>query len=42
MPDAVLLGPDGFLRVDYTKLGLRLMTWDEWEEAMGPCARLAA
>jgi endosialidase-like protein len=29
-PDAVLRGVDGFLRVDYGKLGTRLMTWDEW------------
>jgi hypothetical protein len=42
VPEAVLLGADGFLRVDYAKLGLRLMTWDEWEDVMGPCARLAA
>ena len=29
-PDAVLQGTDGFLRVDYGKLGTRLMTFDEW------------
>jgi hypothetical protein len=30
-PDAVVSGPDGFLRVDYARLGMRLRTWDEWE-----------
>lgn len=29
-PMAVVQGSDGFLRVDYGRLGLRLMTWDEW------------
>ncbi len=29
-PDAVHRGADGWLRVDYSKLGTRLMTWDEW------------
>ncbi len=30
VPDAVMQGGDGYLRVDYGRLGLRLMTWDEW------------
>jgi hypothetical protein len=30
MPGAVSMGADGYLRVDYGKLGLRLETWDEW------------
>ena len=30
VPDAVLYGDDGYLRVDYARLGLRLITWDEW------------
>jgi hypothetical protein len=29
-PDAVLRGEDGYLRVDYRRLGLRLQTWDQW------------
>ncbi len=29
-PDAVVHGPDGYLRVNYARLGLRFMTWDEW------------
>jgi hypothetical protein len=29
-PDAVRRGADGWLRVNYGKLGTRLMTWDEW------------
>jgi hypothetical protein len=32
-PDAVRQGPDGYLRVDYTRLGLRMRTWDEWTTA---------
>lgn len=30
-PDAVVKGPDGYLRVDYGKLGLKLMTEAEWD-----------
>jgi hypothetical protein len=30
VPEAVLLGDDGYLRVNYDRLGLRLMTWAEW------------
>jgi hypothetical protein len=30
IPDAVLRGADGYLRVNYARLGLHLMTWDEW------------
>jgi endosialidase-like protein len=29
-PNAVMCGADGYLRVDYGRLGLGLMTWDEW------------
>jgi uncharacterized caspase-like protein len=29
-PDAVMRGKDGYLRVDYGKLGLRLLTFKEW------------
>jgi len=29
-PTAVVRGADGYLRVDYGQLGLRLTTWDEW------------
>jgi polysaccharide biosynthesis/export protein len=29
-PEAVVHGPDGYLRVDYGKLGMALMTWEEW------------
>jgi hypothetical protein len=34
-PDAVTRGPDGFLRVDYKRLGMRLQTIDEWKAAQG-------
>jgi hypothetical protein len=30
VPDAVTRGQDGYLRVNYARLGLRLMTWEEW------------
>jgi hypothetical protein len=30
MPDAVLRGPDGYLRVRYEKLGLKFETYDQW------------
>jgi Chaperone of endosialidase len=29
-PDAVVRGADGYLHVDYARLGLRLQTWDDW------------
>ncbi len=32
-PDAVRQGADGYLRVDYARLGLRMRTWDEWAAA---------
>jgi len=31
MPSAVVKGDDGYLRVDYAKLGLRMRTLDEWQ-----------
>jgi Chaperone of endosialidase len=30
VPDAVIRGPDGYLRVDYNRLGVTFQTWDEW------------
>jgi len=30
MPEAVVRGPDGYLRVFYDKLGLTLQTYDRW------------
>ncbi|MDR3467479.1 MAG: tail fiber domain-containing protein [Xanthobacteraceae bacterium] len=35
---AVVEGADGFLRVDYGRLGLRLMTWDEWDRQVSAAA----
>ena len=29
-PSAVMRGADGYLRVDYSQLGLKLMTWEDW------------
>jgi hypothetical protein len=43
-PEAVLRGADGYLRVDYARLGMRLRTWDEraghWSVALagGPAS----
>jgi hypothetical protein len=40
VPGAVSRGADGYLRVDYAKLGLRLETWDEWlREHSGQASR---
>jgi hypothetical protein len=30
MPDAVMLGYDGYLRVYYDRLGFRMQTWEDW------------
>ena len=30
IPNAVVRGDDGYLRVDYDRLGVSLMTWTEW------------
>jgi hypothetical protein len=30
LPEAVVRGGDGYLRVYYDRLGLRMQTWDEW------------
>jgi len=30
VPSAVIQASDGYLRVNYARLGLRMMTWDEW------------
>jgi len=38
-PLAVITGEDGFFRVDYRRLGLRMMTWDEWLETMPATGR---
>lgn len=33
IPDAVMIGADGYFRVNYSRLGTRLKTYDEWVEA---------
>ena len=33
IPGAVERGADGYLRVDYARVGLSLMTWDQWVSA---------
>lgn len=33
--DAVTRDPDGFLRVNYRRLGVRMQTWEEWISTTG-------
>jgi hypothetical protein len=33
MPDAVRRAPNGYLQVDYVRVGVPMMTWDQWVEA---------
>ena len=33
IPEAVQRGADGYMRVDYARLGLRMQTWDQWTAA---------
>jgi opacity protein-like surface antigen len=42
VPDAVACGADGYLRVNYRRLGLRLMKWDEWEGCKANTLAMAA
>jgi hypothetical protein len=30
MPEAVVRGPDGYLRVHYDRLGVKFRTYDQW------------
>jgi hypothetical protein len=30
VPDAVMRGRDGYMRVDYDRLGLPFQTWEQW------------
>jgi hypothetical protein len=30
LPDAVIHGSDGYLRVDYDKLDFQMQTWEDW------------
>jgi hypothetical protein len=32
VPEAVIIGEDGFMRVNYERLGTRMMTWEEWQK----------
>jgi hypothetical protein len=34
-PDALVVGSDGFYRVDYATLGTRMMHWGEWQAVNG-------
>jgi hypothetical protein len=38
MPEAVAAGPDGYLRVDYAKLGMPLLTWNQWTQTANTLA----
>jgi hypothetical protein len=39
-PGAVITGEDGFFRVNYRRLGIKMMEWDEW--VMARAARVGA
>lgn len=39
IPQAVMVGADGYLRVDYAQLGTHLQTWDEWQATRLKSAR---
>ena len=41
VPNAVGRGRDGYLWVDYDRLGLDFMTWDEWQARKGTDSLLA-
>jgi hypothetical protein len=41
VPSAVARGRDGYLRVDYDKLGLEFMTWDAWTARTGAKTKMA-
>jgi hypothetical protein len=41
-PDAVVRGSDGYLRVSYSQLGLRMQTWEEWLAAGAKIPAIAA
>jgi hypothetical protein len=34
-PDCVFTGPDGYLRVNYQRLGAPFMKWDDWVRLTG-------
>jgi hypothetical protein len=38
VPGAVSRGRDGYLLVNYDRLGLKFMTWDEWTRQHGATA----
>ena len=40
MPDAVITGEDGFYRVNYDKLGISMMTFDEWKALVAELDKL--
>jgi hypothetical protein len=39
VPEAIVRGGDGYLWVDYGRLGLELMTWEEWLRARAHAAQ---
>jgi hypothetical protein len=42
MPEAVVRGSDGYLRVNYDRVGLHLQTWKEWLAAGEKIPAIAA
>jgi len=41
VPSAVSSDSDGYLRVDYDRLGVKFMTWDEWTARIGAKTQMA-
>ena len=33
VPEAVAVGPEGYMKVDYGRLGLHMQTWEQWASA---------
>ena len=40
-PDAVVKGDDGYLRVNYARLGTSMKTWEQWSAERGWLSRQA-
>jgi hypothetical protein len=38
VPEAVLVDENGFMQVNYDRLGMRMMTWEDWEHRSMVCA----
>jgi endosialidase-like protein len=41
-PHAVICGQDGFLRVDYDEIGVKMLPYDVWRGSLGPSQPVVA